>query len=100
MNNRLVFKLKDGYRLELKIPETMILFGSTKKLIDKTENGENVQSLEVVELVLVQSSLVGNHYHCLYTFTLNKSYAYFLNFEPSNLVYFFFKLTILSLITS
>ena len=28
-NNRLVFKIKDGYKLELKTPETMKLFGST-----------------------------------------------------------------------
>ena len=31
----------------------MELFGSTKKSIDKTKNGENVLSLEVVEVVLV-----------------------------------------------
>ena len=33
----------DGY-----MPKTMKLFGSTKKLINKTKNGENVPSLEVV----------------------------------------------------
>ena len=27
------------YKLELKTPETIKLFGSTKKLIDKTKNG-------------------------------------------------------------
>ena len=31
-----MFKLKDGYKLELQTPETMKLFGSTTKLIDKT----------------------------------------------------------------
>ena len=35
INNRLVFKIKDGYKLKLQIPETMKLFGSTKKLIEK-----------------------------------------------------------------
>ena len=54
INNRLVFKIKDGYKLELQTPETMILFASTKKLIKKTNNGENVPSLEVVEVVLVK----------------------------------------------
>ena len=34
-NNRLVFEIKDGTRLELQTPETMELFGSTKKPIDK-----------------------------------------------------------------
>ena len=35
VNNRLVFKIKDGYKLELPTLETMKLFGSTKNLIDK-----------------------------------------------------------------
>ena len=33
INNRLVFKIKDGYKLKLQTPETMKLFGSTKNLI-------------------------------------------------------------------
>ena len=48
INNSLVFKIKDRYKLELQTSETMKLFGSTKKLIDKTKNGENASSLEVV----------------------------------------------------
>ena len=90
-NNGLVFKIKDGYKLELQMPETMKLFGSTKKLIGKTENGENVQSLEVVEVVLVQSNLLDNQYQqnseVLYTLTPNKSYDYLLNVELSNLMF-------------
>ena len=34
----------------------------TKPLIDKTKNGENVSSLEVFELVLLQCNLVDSHY--------------------------------------
>ena len=45
INNRLVFKMKDGYELQLQTPETMKLFGSTEKLIDKTKDGEKVPSL-------------------------------------------------------
>ena len=51
--NRLVFKIKDGYKPELQTPEKMKLFGSTKKLINKTKNGKDVPSLEVVEVGLV-----------------------------------------------
>ena len=91
INNRLVFKIKDGYKLELQTPETMKFFGSTKKLIDKTKKGEKVPSLEVVEVVLVQCNLVDNQYQqkseVLYTFTPNKSYIYLLNIEPSYLVF-------------
>ena len=57
-----MFKIKDGYELELQTPETLRLFGSTKKLIDKTENRENVPSLEAVEIVLAQYSLEYNEY--------------------------------------
>ena len=43
---------KDGYKLELQMPETMKLFGSriTKKLIGKTKNRENFPTLEVLEV--------------------------------------------------
>ena len=57
-----MFQIKDGYKLELQTPETMKLHGRTKKLIYKTKNGENVPSLEVVEVVLVQYNLVDNQY--------------------------------------
>ena len=45
-----MFKIKDVYKLELQTPETMKLFGSTKKKKkkDQTKNGEKV--LEVVEV--------------------------------------------------
>ena len=79
INNRLVFKITDGYKLELKTPETMKLFGGTRKLIEKIRKGEKVPSLEVVEVVLVQCNLVNNIYQqkseVLYTFTSNKACA-------------------------
>ena len=57
-----MLKIKDRYKLELQTSKTTKLFGSTKKLIDKTKNGKNVPSLEVIEVVLVQLNLVDNHY--------------------------------------
>ena len=69
----------------------MKLFGSTKKLIEKTKNGEKVPSLELFEVVLVQCNLVDNLYQqkfeILYTFASNKSYEFLLNVELSNLVF-------------
>ena len=83
------------YRIKVEckseMSEIVKLFGSTKKLIDKTRSGENVPSLEVVEVVLVQCNLVDSRYQpkseVLYTFRPNKSYASLLNVEPSNLVF-------------
>ena len=40
----------------------MKLFGSTKKLINKTKKGGKVPSLEVVQVVLVQCNLLDNQY--------------------------------------
>ena len=57
-----MFKIKDGYKLEIQTPETIILFGSTKRLIDKTKNGENVLNLDVVEVFLVNCNLVDHQY--------------------------------------
>ena len=78
VNDRLVLKIKHGYKLELQTPETMKLFGNTKKLIDKTKKGEKVPSIEIFEVVLVQCNLVDSQYQqkseVLYTFTPNKSY--------------------------
>ena len=39
IKDRIVFKIKTGYKLELLTPETMKLFGSTKKVVDKDKNG-------------------------------------------------------------
>ena len=85
MTRILVLEIKDRYKLELQSSETMTVFGSTKKLADKTKNG-------VAEVILVRYNLVDNQYQqqsdVLYTFTPNKSYAKLLNLEPSNLVLF------------
>ena len=87
-----MFKIKDGYNLESKTHETMKLFGSIEKLLSKTKKRENLPSLELAEVVLVQCNLVNNQYQqkseVSYTFTSNKSYTYLLNVELSNLVFF------------
>ena len=56
--NRIVFKIKTGYKLELLTPETMKLLGSTKKDVDSNKNSENVPKLESVEVVLVHCNFV------------------------------------------
>ena len=48
--------------MELLTPETMQLLGSTKKVVDKDKNGENVPKLEIVEVVLAHCNLVKNDY--------------------------------------
>ena len=62
INNRIVFKIKTGYILELLSKETMKLSGTTSNIIDANKNSENVQRLENVEVALVHCNLVNNSY--------------------------------------
>ena len=62
IKNRIVFKIKTGYKLELLTPETMKLLGSAKKDVDKEKNNENVPKSESVKVVLVHCNLVKNDY--------------------------------------
>ena len=86
IKNRIVFKIKTGYKLELLTPETMKLLGSTKKVVDKDKNGENVPKLESVEVVLVHCNLVKNDYQhaskVLFSFVPNKQFGQLLNISP------------------
>ena len=45
IENRITFKIKTGYNLELLTPETMKLLGNIKNKITKDKNGENVPHL-------------------------------------------------------
>ena len=51
IENRITFKIKNGYYLELLTPETMKLLESAENKINKDKNGENVPHLEIVEVV-------------------------------------------------
>ena len=79
IENRITFKIKNGYYLELLTPKTIKLLGSTENKITKDKKGENVPNLEVVELVLVHCNLVNNDYQqdsrMLYTFVPNKTFG-------------------------
>ena len=49
IENRIVFKIKTDYKLELLTPETMRLLRNTKKDADKDKNSEKVRKLESAE---------------------------------------------------
>ena len=85
IENRITFKIKNGYYLELSMSETMKLLGSTESKITKDKNGENVPHLEIAEVVLVHCNLV-NYYRqdsrMLYTFVPNKPFGSLLEISP------------------
>ena len=88
IENRVTFKIKNGYSLELLTPETMKLLGSTENKITKDKNGENVPHLEITEVVLVHCNIVNNDYQqdsrVLYTFVPNKPFGSLLEISPTN----------------
>ena len=91
IENRITFKTKNGYYLELSTPETMKLLRSTESKITKDKNNENVPHLEIVELVLVHCNLVNNVYQqdsrILCTFLPNNTFGSLLEISPTNQVF-------------
>ena len=91
INNRIVFKIKTGYKLELLSKETMKLLGSTSDTVDSDKDSENVPRLENVEVVLVHCNLVNNSYQqasrVLFTFVPNKQYGQLISISPYTLFF-------------
>ena len=91
INNRIVFKIKTGYKLELLSKEIMKLLRSTKDIIDADKNSENVPRLENVEVVLVHCNLVNNRYQknsrVLFTFIPNRQYGHLISILPQLLIF-------------
>ena len=91
INNRIVFKIKGGYKLELLSKETMKLLGSTKDITDADKNSENVPRLENVEVVLVHCNLVNNSYQqasrVVFTFVPTKQYGQLISISPKSLIF-------------
>ena len=86
IKNRIVFKIKTGYKLELLPEKAMQLIGSLKNVTDKNKNGELVPRLETVEVLLVHCNLVNNNYQqpskMLFTFVLNKQFGQLITITP------------------
>ena len=90
IKNRIVFKVKTGYNLELLSPKTLKLLGRTKKDVDNDKYGENVPKLESVEVVFVHCNLVNSSYQqaskVLFTFLPNKQFGQLITISPHLLI--------------
>ena len=91
IENRVTFKIKNGYSLELSTPETMKLLRSTKNKITKDKNGENLPHIEITEVVLVHCNIVNNDYQqdsrVLYTFAPDKPFGNLLEISPTTHIF-------------
>ena len=91
IENRVTFKIKNGYSLELLTPETMKLLGSTKNKLTKDKNGENVPHLKITEVILIHCNIVNSDYQqgsrVLYTFVPYKPFGSLLGISPTNHIF-------------
>ena len=91
IENRITFKIKNWYSLEVLTPETMKFLGSTGNKITKDKKGENVPYLEITKVVLVHCNIVNNGYQqelrVLYTFVPNKPFGNLIESSPANHVF-------------
>ena len=91
IENRVTFKIKNGYSIEILTPETMKLLESTENKITKDKNGENVPHLETTEVILVHCNIFSNDYQqdsrVLYTFVPNKPFVSLLEISPTNHIF-------------
>ena len=89
IKNRIVLKIKTGYKLELLTPETMKTLESAKKDVDKDKDEETVPKLKSVEVVLVHCNLVKNDYQytwkVLFSFVRNKQFGQLINTSTNSL---------------
>ena len=89
IKNRIVFKIKTGYKLELLSPETMKLLGRSKKDVDQDKDGEDVPKLESIEFVLVHCHVVNNNYQqaskILSAFVPNEQFGQSITITPHSL---------------
>ena len=81
IKNRVTFKNKNGYSLELLASETMKLLGSTENKIAKDKNGEKYHILKLqklywfiaILLIMIISKIQENYVHL---FPINRLVAY------------------------
>ena len=83
IENRITFKIKTRYYLELLTHETMKKLGSTKSKITKDRIRENVSHLEITEVILAHWNIANSYYQQklrgLYTFVPQKSFGQLLD---------------------
>ena len=88
IQNRITFRIKNGFSLEPLTPETVKLLGSTGNKITKDKNSENVPHLEITEVVLIHCNIVNEwistRFKSLLTFVPKKPFGSLLEISLTN----------------
>ena len=91
IENRITFRIKAVYYLEILTPETMKSLGNIKSKITEDKNGENIPHLEITQVVLIHCNIVNNDYQqdlrVFYAFVPNKSFDQLLDISSKNIMF-------------
>ena len=91
IENIITFQIKIGHYLEILIPETKKLLGSTKNKIAKAKIDKNVPHLELTKVILVCCNIFNNNYQqdsrVSYTFVSNKPFGQLLEISPTDFIF-------------
>ena len=90
IKNKIVFKIKTGYKLQMFTNEAMRLLGDGPR-VDTDKNSKNVPELEQVHSALLHCNVVHNDYlqnsKLLHTFVPDNSFGQLLSIEPKALIH-------------
>ena len=90
IKNRIVFKIKVGYVLQLLTKQTMDLLGSSIELILIDKHGELVPTIEVVDVFLIHFNVVDNTHQqkskVLFSFVPDKPFGQLITVKPQTLI--------------
>ena len=94
IKNRITFKIKVGYYLELLMPGTTTttkILGSNKSKITKDKNGETFPNLEIAKVVSVHCDIVNSDHlqdsKVLYTFNPSNFFGELLDISPKSFIF-------------
>ena len=89
VENRISFKIKTEYKLELLTDKTQILLGDGP-IIDKDKVSKNVPQLDQAEYVLLHCNVVENDYlqkfKLLYEFVPDKTFGQLISVKPPGFI--------------
>ena len=89
IKNKIVFKIKTGYKLQLLTNETMAILGDGS-IVDTNKNYKDIAGLEKVFVCLLHYNIAHNDHlqnsKLLYSFVRNNTFGKLLSIEPKELI--------------
>ena len=81
IENRITFKIKSGYYIQVSMPETMKLLGSIKTKVTKDKSGKNYW------IIIILLERCRHNSNVFYTFFPNKLYDQLIDISPKIVIF-------------